>query len=39
MLMYAIVLFNACAIENRDLAIFATLWLMIINEERKEHDD
>jgi hypothetical protein len=37
--MYAIVLFNACATENRDLAIFATLWLVIIDKERKEHDD
>ena len=38
-IMYAIILYWACADKNRDLAIFATLWLVIIDKEIKEEKD
>ena len=39
MFMFAVMLYNGCATKNRDLAIFATLWLLILDNERKEYDD
>lgn len=39
MIMFAIMLYNGCSTKNRDLAIFATLWLVILDREMKEKDD
>ena len=39
MFIFTVMLYFACATANRDLAIFTTLWLMILDSEEKEDND